>query len=61
MKQNKLKVFFPPTGTFYWLAEKNTNIEIVKCTKYGGNHQVTNVYSFPSKDNAIEIKLVTAK
>ena len=34
MKQNKLKVFFPPTGTFYWLAEKNTNIEIVKCTKY---------------------------
>ena len=29
--------------------------------KIWGNHQVTNVYSFPSKDNVIEIKLVTAK
>ena len=26
-----------------------------------GNHKVINIYSFPSKDNAIEIKLVTAE
>lgn len=35
--------------------------ELSEMYKIWGNHQVTNIYSFPSKDNAIEIKLVTAK
>ena len=35
--------------------------ELAEMFKEHGNHQVMNIYSFPSKDNAIEIKLVTAE
>ena len=35
--------------------------ELCEMYKEYGNYEVTNVYSFPSKDNAIEIKLVTAE
>ena len=64
MKQNKIKSILSADRYILLVGGKEYQYrrpELSEIYKEYGNHHVINVCSFPSKDNAIEIKLVTAK